>query len=136
MVHFSRKSISDGGHNAASISNELTQNWSPNDSTDLSSKAMKSRRKGRVFFTSDLLQNMNYGQPATRSPLSLVLGFTQQNMQTMLSMLSFLQTVFQLLLNTIVIVAVKQFVFSDLNEADRENASNLSDIIMNILNVM
>lgn len=93
----------------------------------------------RAFLTPDMfmqmaMQNMDMVPPALQGPLLFLMGFTQQNMQNIMSSVRSLR---RMLISSLVIMAVKRFFFSDLpTEADRNKANGITDAILGILNLI
>lgn len=96
-------------------------------------------RHGRFFIDSDMvmqmiMQNMDSVPEHFRGPLMFLMGFTQQNMKNFMSNM---RSLGQMIITSVVMMAVKKIFFADLpTEADRNKASELTDIIMNLINLV
>lgn len=85
------------------------------------------------LITSTVAQNMDNVPPAMRAPMMFMMGFTRQNVQNFTSTV---QNIMQMIVNALVVMAVKQYFFSDLSQPDRQKASGISDNVISILNVI
>lgn len=99
----------------------------------------RSKSEGRFFLkVSDiaihLLERNIESVPAPlRGPLMFFMGFSQQSMENIMSNM---RSFGQMIITSLIMMAVKRIYFSDLpTEADRNKASELTDSVMNVVNI-
>lgn len=104
-----------------------------------SGSASASASAGRLFIDSDMIMQFamhnveNLPKPL-QGPAMFAMGFSQQNMKNFMSTV---RSLGQMLISSLVMMAVKRLFFADLKtEADRNKASGLTDALLNIINLL
>lgn len=81
-----------------------------------------------------VMQNMDSVPEHLRGPLMFAMGFAQQNMKNIMSNM---RSLGQMIISSVVMMALKKFFFADLpTEADRNKASKMTDAIMDLINLV
>lgn len=114
-----------------------TEGWNALNSTS-KTRVRKSDANRKPKFMFDIINTLAQQQlenvpPAMRAPMMFMMGFSQQNVQNFVSTM---QMIGQMIVNALVVMAVKQYFFRDLNPPDRQKASGITDNIVGILNVI
>lgn len=93
----------------------------------------------RLFIDSDMIMQFamhnieNLPKPL-QGPAMFAMGFSQQNMKNFMATV---RSLGQMLVSSLVMMAVKRLFFADLKtEADRNTASGLTDAILDIINLL
>ncbi|KAK7579585.1 hypothetical protein V9T40_000214 [Parthenolecanium corni] len=94
---------------------------------------------GRFLVDSDMImqfamQNVENLPKPWQGPAMFAMGFSQQNMKNFMSTV---RSLGQMLISSLIMMAVKRLFFADLKtEADRNTASGLTDALLNIVNLL
>ncbi len=95
--------------------------------------------QARFFIGSDVfmqivMQHIDVVPKPFRGPILFLMGFTSQNMENIMSTM---RSVGQMVISSLVMMAVKRWFFSDLRtEADRNKAISITDAILDIINLI